>query len=207
MSGVESSTAAGPADPKEAILESCPTCGYSVRGLPILHKCPECGFDVDRRWEVFGGRALQAGLRAGRVRAPWRWFLLVPVIYASAVAASAFFAPGQAPPKAIVLFLALLAAVGAYYLIRLRPKSFIALGPWELCVYRGKKEAKYAWNEMGRAQYSLMHKSIEFEYQGERVRIPVQPIFSLAVGEIDRCVQAINAHPRASAERRVQNAE
>jgi hypothetical protein len=37
------------------LLDECPRCGYSLRGLPVEHCCPEWGLTFDRRWTVFGG--------------------------------------------------------------------------------------------------------------------------------------------------------
>jgi hypothetical protein len=184
---------------EDALLQDCPSCGYCVRGLPVEHKCPECGFEVDRRWQVFGGRALQAGVRTGRIHAPWRWFLLVPVFYASSLVVSVFLSPPRQPPVVAILPVLLAVVLAAWWLRQLRPKAFIAIGPTALIVFRRNQPTPYAWQHIGRAQYALMHKSIEFNYDGDNVRIPVQPIFSFAIGEVDRCVQAINAHPRAGA--------
>lgn len=38
------------------MLECCPRCGYSLRGLPADHACPECGLRYDERSLLFRRR-------------------------------------------------------------------------------------------------------------------------------------------------------
>ena len=49
---------------KTRTAESCPWCGYCLRGLPREHRCPECGFSYERGAVV-----------AERPR--WGWMLLL----------------------------------------------------------------------------------------------------------------------------------
>ncbi len=41
------------------MLETCPRCGYSLRGLPAEYRCPECGLAYDAESEMF------------KLRSPW----------------------------------------------------------------------------------------------------------------------------------------
>jgi hypothetical protein len=42
-----------PEDSFPFTLETCPSCGYSLTGLPDTHDCPECGFFFERNARVF----------------------------------------------------------------------------------------------------------------------------------------------------------
>lgn len=49
------------------MLDQCPRCDYSLKGLPANHACPECGLRYDEQSEVY-----RAGGRWSVARAPWR---------------------------------------------------------------------------------------------------------------------------------------
>lgn len=56
------------ADSTQPVLETCPSCGYSLAGLPMEHVCPECGFRFNRNsvvvFEYRGGYVMSALLTA-----------------------------------------------------------------------------------------------------------------------------------------------
>lgn len=187
---------------ENSLLDRCPHCGYSLTGLPTRHRCPECGHEVDRRWQVFGGRAMFDETGRRRTRDPVRFMLVMPILYSLVAAALVLILPGPRDVRPILVVTALvtgaLLLVGRYLFSI--PRSFITLGPDGLGVRHRKRSEVYAWADVGRAQYDLLRKSIVFPYRGEKVQIHVEPVFRTAMAEVDRCLQAINRYPRESAE-------
>lgn len=70
------------------MIERCPICAYSLRGLPAVHRCPECGLECDSNAIVFKEprtawaclASLTAGILLWRTLAefaamgrPWDW--------------------------------------------------------------------------------------------------------------------------------------
>src|SRR5262245_51192294 len=42
------------------LLQQCPICDYSLRGLPVEHRCPECGVEFNRQWEILEASNIQS---------------------------------------------------------------------------------------------------------------------------------------------------
>lgn len=182
---------------EENLLESCPRCGYSLKGLPTQHRCPECGLPVDRRWRVFGGRTMRRGnVRAMRVVLGPVAFVLGYVVLSAGV----LLLFGRMPRNMWYMFLIYgtpLAAV-LWYLFS-KPKGFVAVGPDGLAVhYRGKSATVYPWADLGRAQYVLGRGLIEIPRAGPTLRLRTSTFFRGNTFEVDACVQAINSFARGN---------
>ena len=181
------------------LLARCPRCRYRLRGLPVRHACPECGLEVDRRWQVFGGQALPSSvMRTGR---PIAWIALGVLLWTAASGIVQMLVAGRVT-LIVMAFTAgaLAAAAGVYYASFRRPRSFVALAPDELIVFRDDTAPqRFAWKDVGRARYDIASRSLVFPVGDRTVRLRGMEFFRWYVSELDRCVRAINNHPRPAA--------
>lgn len=177
-------------DMEAALLQHCPRCGYCIRGLPIHHRCPECGFDVDRRWEVFGGRFAKREPLRGFLRAEWMILLVLGMnIFSLCLAVFGTRAPMFVPVR--VGLLAIFVAMIVFVVVR-RPRGFIIVGDDGVAMHRRKKRIFWSWQDFRRAQISFGGKSIELQRSGASQFIHTRPFFGYAIAEAERCAQAIN---------------
>jgi hypothetical protein len=171
------------------LLQSCPSCAYCIRGLPVEHKCPECAFEFDRRWLVFGGVSMID-------RSPWRlgsWGLLILLVVNIFSILVTLVRHGSV--SAVIVLVTLGQAIVVVFLFR-RPKTFIVVGPYGVTICRPDRRSHWPWQEIGPARHLVPGQRIEMLCAGERVLIPVRPIFGFNMTETARCVGAINSYPR-----------
>lgn len=180
---------AGEPQNDEVLLQHCPRCAYRLRGLPALHPCPECGLEVDRRWTVFGGRS-------ATLRSHWiadQASLLLVLLPATTIATIAAF-------MAHVIWIVLLpAAVAVLLLLLMRwpPRTFVALGPAGVYVYRKRGQVEqYAWPLVGKARHDLLTKSVSFGVADRRVSLKTFDLFRLNMVAADEFVRTFNRYPR-----------
>ncbi len=125
-------------------LVRCPSCRYSLRGLPSAHQCPECGLEYDDRTIVFS--PLQ----------PWRPFvgegismmLVTLVIMPQSVrAAAALFGPSWSTFfwLAIYIWPALL---GLRMLRAHRRRNVVVIDASGIEVRSAGKQERFAWNDV-----------------------------------------------------------
>lgn len=171
------------ADPK-SLLKRCPRCGYSMRGLPVEHRCPECGFDVDRRWRVFGGSIF--GVDTTRAVKPVRVICIGAAILFSAEAI-AFLT--------LVLWTFLIG--GPLLMAFRRPKSFIAVGPRGILIYRGARGGEHVeWRLIEPLPLDRTPGAIVLQVAGEKMILGSYEFFHWHFWEADRCVRCINSYAR-----------
>ena len=86
------------------MLESCPRCDYSLRGLPADHACPECGLRYDARSVI------------SRAAMPKAAFLaLLGFLYGGGVLFRiVFYGPVVPGAPCVIFFLLFLALVGGF---------------------------------------------------------------------------------------------
>lgn len=189
---------------EDELLALCPQCAYQLHGLPVLHRCPECGLDVDRRWQVYGGRTIpRKSIQPGRVL---KVFVLIwALIPISVLAVVMFlFAPrGE-------MFLAYFVCGGAFgvliWTILRKPRAFIAVGPDGVFVQKRRGvQSLHPWGDVKSARHDLMRKSLVLELADDRdVRLPTFDFFGWYIAEADRCVGGIRRYPE-SAKRKVDS--
>ena len=182
--------------PEESLLEKCPWCEYSLRGLPVVHHCPECGLEVDRRWN----RTFPVSLR----RSTWRkvgvflfWALLstyvIFAIYVTSMAQGArgfiFFV--------FTLPLGILISLGwAFYRLRKQP-AFVAIGPRGLHVCdRHAKARTIPWKDIRQARYNLLRERVEVESNDHLLCLRIRAFFQDRASVAHDCVKEINGYPK-----------
>jgi len=195
MNGDADATPAVAASGEAELLTACPLCGYVLTGLPVEHNCPECGFAVDRRWEVHGGLL---GARVSRKR--WHIGKLGFVLFSVYVAIWVIvilLVPLPRFDRRMLMVIMTAALLLAGWVALYRPRQFIALGPAGLVIVRSRKRVRrFAWRDVGHAQYDLLRKSIAFKSGDEVVRIKVFNAFGSDISAVDTCVRAINQKVR-----------
>jgi len=152
--------------------------------------------ELDRRWQVFGGQALPgSALRHGR---PIAYIVLAIVVWIAGSTIFTQLSSGRVTVFGVMTVGGSLAAGAGIYLTSFRrPKSFIALAPEGLIVFRdGQPPETFPWSDVGRARYDIASKSLMFPVGKRRVRLPSMQFFHWYIFELDRCVRAINRYPR-----------
>ena len=177
------------------LLAHCPRCPYALTGLPVEHRCPECGLQLDRRWQVYGGR-LTPRKSARRMRVLVLCAFVVPIAGVLLVLVMAL----RLPQIRHFLWLELPVLFGltlGFFMLFSQPRRFVGAGPKGVTVYHkpGRIE-HYTWDLVGRASYNVMRKAVVFHTPEREVRISGFYFFRGNVFESDRCVQGINAYPR-----------
>ena len=189
--------------PEESdLLQNCPFCNYSLKGLPTEHKCPECGQPFDRRWRLFGN------VPSSYKRRPWVkiWVALgiAYLCFAQCVMVTEFMSkfdstssPPSTPtigdfgrlPGPIIVFAL------AYATYRRYGRRFVAIGPSGIVKCRKRRGAikHYAWNEVGRAKLHMNDVLLEINHCST-------PILLLRMGttEAGNCVNYINSVERSA---------
>ena len=181
----------------DTLLERCPRCRYALEGLPVEHRCPECGLPVDRRWRVFGGRAIwHTNIRALVA-------LLLGVFVAGVVLSAALLIAGI---RSVIIgwwgpCLFVVGIVILWWLFVVRPPGFVAVGPRGVAVYRGRAGLQeYPWNRIGKAQFhlkSLLSKSVALVIDDWPTAIPGFNVFRGNISEIEACIRCINEYLEA----------
>ena len=160
------------------LLEHCPRCRYALEGLPNEHRCPECGLWIDRRWQVFGGRAIwHTNMRA--LVAFLLGFLVLGAVLSVAllILKADFSIMGWWGPG----LYALIIIPGFCWFFVVKPSGFVAVGPRGVAVNRGRgKVEEYTWERIGKARFhlkSLISKSLELVIDDKPESIPgFQPV-------------------------------
>ncbi len=179
---------------EKSLLKRCPRCGYSMRGLPVEHRCPECGFDVDRRWRVFGGSMF--GVDTTRAIKPIRVACIVAAILFSAEAIT-FLLLGPAVANVVPLVLWTFLIGGSLLIAFRRPKSFIAIGPRGILIYRGARGSEhYAWQLIEPLPLDRGPGVIALQIDGKMMILGTYEFFHWHFWEPDRCVRCINTYAR-----------
>jgi len=126
------------------MLDQCPECGYSLRGLPADHRCPECGLPYDAESEAFrlvNPKAIYVGMigLAGGA---------IPMI-------NMVFSLGAALTRRYLVFLIALAYVGliggvfVYLRMLMRSRPQVAVLPRGLFVrLKRLKPEWYSWSDI-----------------------------------------------------------
>lgn len=117
------------------LLEQCPFCDYSLRGLPVEHQCPECGEPIDRRCKVFGRRG--------------SWKKIVPIAF-FVILVGLILDRGMGPLTVndVILGAWFVGCVLAFSWPR--ECYFVLVGPSGLQVgdYSQRKRVSYSWDEV-----------------------------------------------------------
>ena len=179
---------------EKSLLKRCPRCGYSMRGLAVQHRCPECGFDVDRRWRVFGGSMF--GVDTTRAVKPVRVVLVgVAILFAAQLVAYLIFVPMRAALIPLAFWTVMIG--GALLLAFRRPKSFIAVGPRGLFIYRGARGSEHlAWSSIEPLPLGRLPNAITLRVDGREMMLRSYEFFHWHFWEIDRCASSINTYAR-----------
>jgi len=124
------------------ILECCPICEYSLRGLPDPHRCPECGFEYDRAMQVIRQSAKLSALE-------FAWVSVFLFFVALAVAAGRNLSLWQY----LKLGLFAVVAISAWRVIRgRRNKAILWLGGMVL-VGRESGPERFSWKQVESINY------------------------------------------------------
>ena len=179
--------------PEDAnLLATCPFCGYSLRTLPIEHRCPECGQPFDRHWRVFGEQAIwsQHPRRTRRLGVVWLVFCVGVLMVFALWELVTGRGPGwDSPPLFFLLWGAFMA-----YIVLLRPRRFVAVGPAGIVVCDSKlrRQQLYPWAVVGEAcVQTRLVRGLTLAIDGRRLRIK-----GLLIVDVDECAAYINTYPR-----------
>jgi hypothetical protein len=178
------------------LLQNCPFCDYSLKGLPAEHRCPECGKPFDRRWRLFGD------VPSSYKRRPWVkiWVALGIgyLCFAQCVMVIEFisrFDGASSPPSIPTIgdFSHLLSPIViltvAYIFYRRYGRRFVAVGPCGIVKCRKRRGTikHYTWAEVGRAKLHMNDVLLEIKHCS-------MPVLLVRMGttEAGHCVNYIN---------------
>lgn len=151
------------------MIEVCPACRYSLRGLPEKHSCPECGFRYDRNaclltrprlgLIVFG--ATSAAMLVTGV-ALWWWL-------------GEWVGRGMAP--SLFVSVGLMGVLASAWRLR-RSSRFIVVSRDELRVVDCRyQEKSFPMNEIADAEWSRISGAVTVTAFGGRELIVIPPQF------------------------------
>jgi len=155
---------------ESGLLQVCPVCDYRLAGLPVEYHCPECGLEIDRRWEVFGGRKplpLRSYLLALLV------FLCILVFYVGAM----FALPASLLPLLRVFSISIGLLVSLYML---RPRwHFVTLDRLEMRLHRRHRLlAVLPLCDVDNIELSPLGTRVRISLAGRSSSLPVSPFFA-----------------------------
>ena len=129
------------------MLERCPKCGYSLRGLPDEYDCPECGRAYDRSAVLFRGSLFWHSL----------YFALAIVAFITIAPVLWEGPPGTLEIRTIVMMLGLL----AWIIWRYRRRSTIVVSARELSILsRNGPEQVYSLRDVTHIAYNVIMSEI-----------------------------------------------
>ncbi|MFN0136887.1 MAG: hypothetical protein ACKVS9_12315 [Phycisphaerae bacterium] len=168
------------------LLERCPRCVYSLRGLPTVHRCPECGLDVDRSWRVFGGRKLAAD-RKQFLQANAMWVALLMPMFVIFCTLAVYLGKWYLPliPLAVMSFLVATLCSS--------PRKFVVISADGVAIYHGRDcWDRYEWRRVRRAEHDVLRKALAIELDDGKVAISTFSLFRAYMAEADACAREIN---------------
>ena len=149
--------------PREVLgVETCPSCGYSRRGLPEGHRCPECGLARDGGTVVFDvtRRRSRAWLVAGALLTAW-------------VAVALLCGLARNDPLIIGVYGAATLLAGSAWIIWLRSlgrRCVVVTSSEVACHQRGRRTWAVSLRRVWRAEVSNLSREIAlFDREGRRI--------------------------------------
>jgi predicted RNA-binding Zn-ribbon protein involved in translation (DUF1610 family) len=138
---------------ESVLLQQCPFCDYTLRGLPVEHRCPECGEEIDRRSTVFGARFPWSS-RTMRGRIANVTILVAGVIILLNLVSNIRTNHWILISILCAILLAMTLVVSVLNEVR-KPAVFIAVGPIGvlLCNHRTKHRRLYEWSRVDDVSY------------------------------------------------------
>jgi len=156
---------AGSLWPREALaVETCPSCGYSRRGLPEGHRCPECGLAFESGTVVFDvtRRRSPGWLVAGALLTAW-------------VAVALLFGLARNDPLIIGVYGAATLLAGSAWIMWLRSlgrRCVVVTSSEVACHQRGRRTWAVSLRRVWRAEVSNLSREIAlFDREGRRIAL------------------------------------
>lgn len=133
------------------MITRCPSCDYSLTGLPTEHRCPECGLQCERDAVVFG-----------QPRTVWKLLALanVAMLVLSIVALL-----WRGATSGGIWLIALFATMSAGWIWNvLAKRSVVLVSPRTIRILkRGKEQQVYAIADVGQIKWSFVTGDIVIE--------------------------------------------
>ncbi len=166
------------------VLDKCPQCNYSLKGLPANHICPECGLEYDERSERYARRVWHgAGLLAG-----------LAAMYLAIIIRDEGLPPyGTNWDKTgFVLVLLLVVVWGLWRGYRSYRRGVVAaVLPGGLFVRDGRGEGKlHPWDTVSSPKVMWSHKSVTLDRSDSMLSVIVLSVFK-SRADAERLVKQI----------------
>ena len=136
------------------------------------------------------------GVDTTRAVKPIRVILIgASILFAAQLSAFLIFVPMRGALLPLVFWTLLIG--GALLLAFRRPRSFIAVGPRGLLIYRGARGSEQlAWSAIEPLPLGRMPNAITLRVDGREMTLSSYEFFHWHFWEVDRCVSSINSYAR-----------